>query len=180
MPYGYLLKYSSFHRLQMVSLIFLLANTTPMSRLLRLLDLALSGPFGERWLPHGLDKLDHGLLEFSPFQGRCCMCFMLSAPLKRMVPATANAVLYGYFAYRGLRFAHPRLGCNHRSAVPYGCFALPWVALRSPTAGVQSPLCGSILPPAALPMVTYKRLRIVKSCGRQRHVFSFQLSALGF
>ena len=108
MPYGYLLKYSPFHRLQMVSLIFLLANTTPMSRLLRLLDLALSGPFGERWLPHGLDKLDHGLLEFSPFQGRCCICFQLSAPLRRLVPATTNVVPY--------------------------VFCLPWVALRSPAA----------------------------------------------
>ena len=29
-------------------------------------------------------------------------------------------------------------------------------------------------------MVAYKRLRMVSPYGRQRHVFSFQLSALGF
>ena len=52
--------------------------------------------------PHGLDKLDHGLLEFSPFQGRCCICFQLSAPLRRLDPATTNVVLCGMLRYRGL------------------------------------------------------------------------------
>ena len=35
------------------------------------LNSALPGPSMERWLPHGLGKLDHGLLEFGPIKADC-------------------------------------------------------------------------------------------------------------
>ena len=56
-------------------------------------------------------------------------------------PITANAVSFGMLRFRGLA---PTAVLCHHYVVPYGCFALPWVTLRSTHGCVMSPLCGSM------------------------------------
>ena len=105
--------------------------------------------------------------------------FQLSAQRRRLVPATANAVLYDYFAYRGL--APIPWVDTHGCVMPplrgsIWCVALPWVTLRSTHGCDISPLCGSILPPVTRPDSRLQAVTNVSPCGRIQEAFEFALS----